>query len=510
MAITDPKNQMPMSFSLLTESWIPLVAHDGTRTNGSLHDVLLTPAKWRGVGTTKPTEVLALYRLLLAICHRAIGHGNTAQRADLLDNWPGQKLETYLDHWSERFDLFHPQYPFLQVPSLAEAGLKKSPWTRLTPERACGNNRLLWDRSLDAQPDPITPAQAAVALVAHLQFTTGGLVRALRQPSGCQGLACGLFLVLPTGKMLQETLALSLVQQTAEEYDRDWASWEKPAPSIQDIDIENPRKTVPAGPANRYTWLSRALLFQQPEFGTSMTYLRYAAGLVPEKTPSPDPMAAMVKGEKCPFPLKLDESRAMWRDFHALTGDKGQGAPQTIHDAVEIRMEQGDFDPVPLLAGGLLPNQAKLVLWRLEEWHVPPALLAVQGEDIAGKALALAESADRKLRKEALRALFSDWLQNGGARKPAGADVNDLLNSTQVMAHYWAALEADFWQLVDRLGQKQDDHQVVLDDWRATLKRVVWSIWNRAKSSLGTDGRALAAAGRSEKKLAKVFKAVAA
>ncbi len=502
MATTDPKNQTPMSFSLLTESWIPLIAHDGTQTNGSLHDVLLFPDRWRGVGTTKPTEVFALYRLLLAICHRAIGPGNLSQRAALLKHWPSQELETYLDHWSERFDLFHPLYPFLQVTSLAEAGLNLIPWTRLTPERASGNNRLLWDRSLDLQPESITPAQATVALVAHLQFTAGGLVRALRN-SGCQGLACGLLLVMPTGDTLQETLGLSLVPQSAEDYERDWASWEKSPPSIEDL--KKPRKIVPAGPANRYTWLSRALLFQQPESGTAITYLRYAEGLVHEETPLPDPMAAMVDGKKGPFQLKLDESRAMWRDFHALTGN--QKSPKTIHNAGEIRENDEDCDPIPLLAGGLLPDQAKLVLWRLEEWRVPPDLLAAQGEDIAEEALELAESAGGKLKK-VLGALFADWLQNGGERKPAGADVSKLLNSTQVMAHYWAALEADFWKLVDCLGQGQDHHQV-LDDWRKTLQRVVWSTWDRAKSSLGTDGRALAAAGRSGKKLGKVLKAVA-
>ena len=495
-----------MPFSLLRESWIPLLSHDDTLTFGSLRDALLRSAEWRGIGTSNPIEVLALYRLLLAICHRALGPGDLEQRATLLGDWPNQKLEDYLEHWAERFDLFHPEHPFLQIAGLGSANLRPIPWMRLAPDRASGSERLLWDHSLHATPEVITPAQAAVTLVAHLQFTPGGLIRALRS-SGEQGPACGLLLTLPMGNTLQETLALSLVPQTPGDHEQDQASWEKAPPIIEDLKKKESAVRSPKGPADRYTWLSRALLLQP---GTSVTHLFYGAGLAPADSPKPDPMAATVTGKKGPFPLKIREDRAMWRDFHALTVDESSVQPETIRTAAEIRSIQEDYDPITLLAGGLLPDQAKIVLWRLEERRVSPRLLAAQ-EDAAGianKALKSAESAGVQLRK-AVFALCSAWLQNGGERSSAKGDVSNLLNSTQVMAHYWAALEPEFWKLVDQLGQGQDSHQA-LEEWRETLEGVVRRRWKQAKDSLGADGRALAAAGRSSKALVRVFKVIAA
>ena len=491
-----------MPFSLLTEPWIPLIANDGVLVLGSLQDALLHPAKWRGIGTTNPIEILALYRLLLAICHRGIGPGNLEDRAALLDNWPSQQLEAYLEHWAERFDLFHPEHPFLQVPNLVEADLKPIPWTRLAPDRSSGAKRLLWDRSQDAYPEAITPAQAAVALVAHLQFAPGGLVRALRR-SGGQGMACGPILIMPTGGKLQETLTLSLVPQSTDEHQQDLASWEKLPPTIEVLKSDPETTTVPTGPADRYTWLSRAVWLQP---GDTITHLFYGTGLRPAESPASDPMVAMVSGKKGMFPLKLSESRAMWRDFHALIGDRGSQPPETVNTAVEIRADRGNDDPIPLLAGGLLPDQAKIVLWRLEERRISPKLLTAQGDAVGltNEALKLAESAGGQLQK-ALFALCSAWLQNGGERSPATADVKDLLNSTQVMPHYWAELETEFWKLVDDLGQGVDGHQVLVA-WKDTLRRVVWQVWDRSKDALGSDGRALAAAGRVGKALGKVLK----
>ena len=495
-----------MTFSLLREPWIPLLNHDGTRAFGSLHDALLRPAEWRGIGTTNPVEALALYRLLLAICHRAIGPGDPEQRATLLEDWPSQKLENYLEHWAEQFDLFHPKHPFLQVAGLESAKLKPVPWTRLAPDRASGSERLLWDHSLHTAPEAITPAQAAVALVAHLQFTPGGLIRALRS-SGEQGPACGLLLTVPMGSTLQETLALSLVPQSPGDHRSDLASWEKPAPTIEALKTKMSATEVPMGPADRYTWLSRALLFSP---GTSITHLFYGAGLAPADSPMPDPMSATVNGKKGPFPLKLREDRAMWRDFHALTVNNSSVRPETVRTADEIREIQGEYDPIMFLAGGLLPDQAKIVLWRLEERRISPRLLTAQGNAVrvANDILKLAESTGRQMQK-ALFALCSTWLQNGGERSPAGSDVSSLLKSTQAMPHYWAVLEPEFWKLMDQLGQDEDGHQV-LEDWRTTLRQAVDQAWDQAKSSLGDDGRALLAAGRSSKARGKTFKVITA
>jgi hypothetical protein len=186
-----------------------------------------------------------------------------------------------------------------------------------------------------------------------------------------------LLVIIPTGNTLQETLAFSLVQQSTADHQLDLAAWEVDPPPIEAL--TTPRPVVPSGPAQRYSALSRALLLEP---GQAVTHLRYAEGLSLDESPIPDPMAAMVTGKKGPMPLMLRESRAMWRDANALMGAEGSIPPETIRNAAAIRMGRGEFDPIDLLAGGLLPDKAKVVLWRLEERRISPALLA-QGNAVA-------------------------------------------------------------------------------------------------------------------------------
>ena len=205
-----------MTYSLLTEAWIPLVGVDGIRTEASLKEALLEPHRWRGIDGVNPVETLSLYRLLLAIAHRAVGPSADA-RTPLVESWPHAKLDDYLNQWANHFDLLHPETPFLQVRALSQAQLTPSPWTRLALDRASGAGRMIWDHSVDDRPVPQPIAAVARLLIAHLQFTPSGLVKALRT-SAVRAPACSLLLMMPLGETLQETLALNLYPQSKARY----------------------------------------------------------------------------------------------------------------------------------------------------------------------------------------------------------------------------------------------------------------------------------------------------
>ena len=492
-----------MTFSLLKESWIPLIRSDGSTFTGSISDALLNPVEWAGIDSTSPVECLALHRLLLAICHRAIGPGNNSERSALLDSWPTAHIAAYLEQWADRFNLFDPVRPFLQTPALVDAGLTPRPWMVLVPDRAAGATPVFWDHSLDAEPAPLTPAAAALALIAHQQFTPGGLVRALRT-SGSRGTACGLLVVIPTGRTLQHTLALGLVPQLPPDHQLDLPAWEQSAPELDAL--RNPTAYVPAGPAQRYTHLSRAVLLQQ---GDAITHVLYAEGQVTADSPVPDPMAAVVSGRQGPMPLVLRESRAMWRDFHALTGAEGSVPPETVRHAAAICMARGQFDPINLLAGGLLTDQAKVVLWRLERREVSPALL-VQGNAvaIAQTALDRAEKTGAELNK-ACWSLCSSWLSHSSAGSdPDKSSVANLRDSIQPLPRFWGSLEPAFWSLVHQLGDGKD-HDDALLGWSLTLKTAVRSTWEQSCDALGRDGRALAAEARSGPAIGRALAATA-
>ena len=489
-----------MTFSLLTEPWIPLISVDGARREASLSDALLEPERWRAIDSSIPVEILSLHRLLLAIAHRAVGP-DPDPRIDLLSTWPRQKIQSYLERWRDHFDLLHPKTPFLQVAALADTQLTPSPWTRLALDRSSGAARLLWDHSVDASPVLLSLGEVARLLVAHLQFAPGGLVKALRT-SAVRGPASGLLLLLPVGATLQQNLSLALVPQAKSRYETDLPAWERPQLTVEELRAG--KKQVLEGPAHRYTLLSRAVLLQPT--GDQLTHLLYAEGVVAtdDSSPAADSMAAVIQTKKGPMPLLLSERKALWRDFQALVGSGSATPAATLNHASAIRQELGDRRPIDLLAGGLLPDQAKILLWRLEERRIAPALLNQAGLNHAtDRALELAEKAGTGLNK-ALYALFSEWLAQGSQQKPDPKTVRSLQDSVQASASFWSALEPAFWLLVHDLGRSGDSESALLQ-WRETLKAAIRDAWQQATTSLGLDGRALAAAGTTSPQIGKLL-----
>jgi CRISPR system Cascade subunit CasA len=485
-------------FDLIDQPWIPVTSAASDRSFASLRALLEYPERWRGIETANPVECLALYRLLLAICHRAIGPGDRSQRLSALESWPRAALAGYLDRWKPAFDLFDADRPFMQAPALRTANeLRPSPWTRLAFDRASGNVKRLWDHSRDAAPTPLDFASAARVLVAHLQFTPGGLVKALRT-SGTAGPGASLLLSMPLGRNLAETLALCLIPQTAAEFAGDLPAWEAPAPGIGMLKAG--AQVVPPGPAARYTWLSRAVLYL-PDHGTVSRAL-FAEGIALAAAPVPDPMSATmtVKGEQ--RNLLIREDRALWRDFHALAGAAGGKQPAVVENAAALRLAHDNYDPIDLLAGGLQPDQMKLILWRLEERRISPRLLERGGQVLAAleSGVQLAEAAGNGF-FAALGRMASGWLHQGSDNPPSQAAVSEVRNRTHAMPRFWGSLEPAYWRFVSRLSAGANP-ETCLDEWRADLQSSLRSAWTQATEALGSDGRALAAAASAHRHLA--------
>ena len=493
-----------MTFSLLAEPWLPLLAATGQHQLASLRDALLEPGRWAGLDAADPVQCLAIYRLLLAICHRAIGPGTFDDRLELLDTWPADRIEAYLQQWAERFDLFGSDRPFMQHPIAPRAG-KKEPGSKepaslasLQIERSSGNNRTLWDRSLDSTPLRLTPARQAITLITAQQFSGSGTIQGFRT-SGSYGLASNLQLVMPVGAYLQQTLALNLVLQSEEEHKLDLSCWERELLSEKEL-RGNPVR-VPAGPADRYTYGVRTFLLRADGL------VHIAEGEIPGASPVVDPMSAVVQGSKGPMPLMLRTDRTLWRDATALLGGDCSDPPAVLKHAAELMGWVDNYEPLELLAGGLVVDKGKGIAWRLEQRHLAPALVGnSEAQAVVETLLEHASVTSKALfdaKFGAISSLCRHWLDQGSDAGAKPKDVAGLRSSLQADALFWGSLETEFWGALHALGDGATG-DAVLEGWRQTLRLTVRMVWDHCCRQIGDDGRALRAQGKASHALGKV------
>jgi CRISPR system Cascade subunit CasA len=495
-----------MSYSLLAEPWLPLVTTDGSHQQGSLREALLEPSRWAGLDSAHPLQCLALYRLLLAISHRAIGPADTSDdRAALLDNWPAAQVAAYLNRWSNRFDLFDADRPFMQNPVALRAGKKEvgtkkhASLASLQIELSSGNNRTLWDRSFDSDPLLLSPARQACALITHQQFAGSGTIQGFRT-SGSYGLASNLQLVMPVGSTLQQTLALNLIPQVPAEHKLDLPCWERELPKEAAL-RENPER-LPAGPADRYTFCVRALLLRDDGL------VHIAEGEIPAASPIADPMSAVVQGSKGPMPLMLRPDRMLWRDATVLIGGAGSEPPAVLKHAAELLMASGNYEPIELLAGGLVVDKGRGLSWRLEQRHLASRL--VGNAEAQAVVEALLEQADTvsKALFGAISALCRSWLDQGSEAGVKPEVVTAFQKNLQHDALFWGSLETEFWGAMHALGDGTKS-EAVLAGWRKTLRLTVRMVWDHCCTQIGNDGRSLRAQGLAGHAFGKVLAGLA-
>ena len=125
------------TFSLVDDPWIPCRERSGDVAERGILQTLTMSDRLSGISGDVPTQVFALTRLLLAVLHGALGGPCD------LDEWqelwdaeqlPVERIAPYLQRHRERFDLFHPATPFLQVAGLRTAKGETSELVRLVAD----------------------------------------------------------------------------------------------------------------------------------------------------------------------------------------------------------------------------------------------------------------------------------------------------------------------------------------------------------------------------------------
>lgn len=491
------------AFNLLDQAWIPVRLKDGVVAELGLLALFERADDIEALAETSPPNLVALHRLLLAITYRALcrdpGHWNDADRA----RWwhtglPIKTIHAYLEHWRDRFWLFHPTQPFMQVAGLAQADEtrdKLKPWTQIALESANGNTPVVFDHAVDEDPLAVSAARALRQLLGFLQFTPGGLVKVFRG-SDKAGPLSNTAAVIPLGATLTQTLLLALHPWTTES-ERDRPCWECSPVGTAALAAE---PMPAAGPCDRYSRLARAVLLvpDEPPEGQSMPqvrWIRFGAGVaLLEDEAAPDPMSSYRAGSNGLVRLNFAEGKAAWRDLGALLPDASgkEAHPAAVLSwAANLQSALNDFDSdLPVLVAGLTSDQAKLVRWRSEHFRLPLSVLTrFEVAQLVREALMSAETQHRELRRLAGRMLAHALPDPGN--KDTHERAREMVGRSPFSSAFFAVLERALPAWLQRIGGAEIEG--ASQDWNQALLRASQNAWSVALAQLGYSAVALKA-----------------
>lgn len=561
---------MSHTFNLVDQPWIPCAAHTGEPPRLlSLRAVFAHASRLASISDPSPAVTVSLYRLMLAILHRSLdGPRSVAEWQAIWDRnaWDETCLNTYLDRWHHRFDLFDPQHPFYQTPGI-DARSGPAPATRdlhtpytatqLTQERASDRNRpLLFDHS--SATATLLPGEAARYLVAMHNFAVGGLISlgagepiANKYTSAAPLL--GAAVVLVRGQTLFQTLMLNLVR-----YNRDddvpfpFRGDDKPAWEREDGGAR-PLSRLPDGLVDLLTWQSRRILLIPDTSPDGTTRVRdailmkgyqFAQGF---EHWSAETLLAFrtnkhARNGPAVLPIRLDGDRAVWRDSHALLQSVADEQHRPIvMDWLDTLIERrilNDQTIVPLDIYGLMPEQANIRDWRRESLPLPLRLLEVglpstpQLLERLREAISLAEDVGRlfevalvsvssrqKPQPSPMWTLCEALLAGLSERQPKPDDCKALASTFGLGPRFWAQLDTPFRDFIRQLIDPADVVEEggarryglqALRAWSATIERIARSVMGAILNDLNTSARELHASAMAEQRFNYLLAALVA
>lgn len=501
---------MVPTYNLVDEPWIPVSDQAGRIREVGLREALVHAHEISALHHPSPLVAVSLHRLLLAILHRNFGPAGPNEWAALWrrGRWDTATLEDYLRRWKERFDLFHPQRPFYQVPFMPDAVLH--PPEYLMQEAASGNNATLFDHHYEQRPDMLRPADAACYLLAKQNYAIGfgksspfyfsdaPLVRGLT--------------VLVHGETLFETLMLNLWKYKAPE--EDVPAWEDDNPPLPDKE-----GTLPRGYLDYLTWQSRRIHLVPAEGALAVSACQIQQNLRLRDEYEDEPFKAYRRDDKRGMvPVSLTPGRAAWRNADALfqlpvaSGTAGQQStlqqPKIFGWLNIVRQWAQKVTPPlrPVYRFGIYGmatqkgKAASVVLWAQEELPLPLDLLEdTRLVDYMGKALDLAEKValvERRAVQTLAALLLAPQVDGPKSRQPHPKDVSEFARHLDPLIDYWAALGGAFRKLMLCLPE---DAASALNEWRDSVENSARSSFTRLVASIGGSAREMKAIVQAER-----------
>lgn len=333
-----------IEFNLLDEPWIRVMTNDCTVQEYTLPHALLDSHNYRCLAGELPTQNVAVLRLLLAVLHTVFyrvdldGEDDPIEDEDqALDRWqmlwemghfPEKPIRNYLEHWKDRFWLFHPEHPFYQVPA-AEKG-SYFPARKLNGELSESNNKLrLFSSRTASCKDSLSFAEAARWLPALLGFDDAASTKVeIGAGAGWLGQHANVY---ARGNNFFETLMLNLV------FLRDGNTiWGENVP-IWETDVPKTAKKreipIPNNQAAMLTLQSRRVKLIRGEKSNVIGYKATGGDYFGKDRVNKVRCEQMIQWNKekkktaaLPqyFPQKPNADKQMWQDFEATVTWSGE------------------------------------------------------------------------------------------------------------------------------------------------------------------------------------------
>jgi CRISPR system Cascade subunit CasA len=341
------------SFDLVHEPWLRVRDLRGRPDELGILRTLGLAYKLSGLSGDVPTQTFALTRLLLAVLHGALaGPRDDDEWAEL---WAAEKLPVapvaeYLAARRGRFDLFHPETPFLQVAGLHTASGATTGTPTLIADVPNGRKFFTTRLGVDFS---LTYAEAARWLVHCQAFDISGIKTGAVGDDRVKGgkgypigLAWGGLLggVLLDGATLKETLLLNLMACNFSEYPRDpqidRPVWERdPVTAAEEVSGGRP----PTGPVDIYTWQSRRIRLIPADGRVGDALICNGERLTPQNMHGVEPHTAWRRSEPQEkklgrplvyMPREHDPDRAIWRGLQSLLPGTASRQKADAADAV--------------------------------------------------------------------------------------------------------------------------------------------------------------------------------
>jgi len=454
----------PPHFNLWSAPWITVETVSGNIETVSMEHLLLNTATYHALFDPSPLVIVSIHRLLVAVLQDIL---QPEDEIDLIELWesdafPPDRIHQFGNEYSNRFDIFSEDMPFLQsadIPLYPEKKGRGKSVGYLLQEQTAGTAVTHYNHTYDTN-QILCAACCAKGLLTIPAFASSGGAGIKPSINGVPPIY-----VIPGGETYYISLVSSLVTPN---FQPDIADKKNDTPWWRhDYTVGKKEELLQVGYLHSLTFPARRTRLHPEQMVQSCSRCGEmtdcgAAEMVYEMGESRpkeaafwrDPFAAYrLKEEKAPTPIRPVEGRAVWREFTGLflpQEQKGTYLRPSVIGQLEALREVLSYKstaPFPFQTIGLRTDmKMKIFEWESSGFFVPPKVLseAKMGR-IIEQGLEFAAKCD-----SIIKSTFTQYFGGDGPNKRH----NNLRN--RLSQAYWEALAPDFNTFVLAVGQATD------------------------------------------------------